>query len=400
MRRRGRKGLGKSNINLRKKIVLKVVFVFALFLSNIALGSQSIIIYRDFGHKGDENQAHGVVHAYANLVKDIEVKEFNVGEEEKLQSYVKKALINKDKKPILLAVGEKTVSSFAALLPFEGAITIHLCHMVTFDHSKLLGKVDFIALPTHSIGNFGRRVTGTRTQLIKTLGVSHHRHIEEIEHTYHVDKARIPFKDSYLGVILAGDAPTPENKILLFTEENARELARYVAHILNNRHLLIINGPRTGKYDPRTLEEIKGVHRNGKKDFVTQAFLDELIRCHVSSHRLTLFDFQFSSSTSKDMDLVLGAIRATQSVILVPGESTSSISESIAVLPPGTVIVYYNTAMNQVHTAHVQSELEAGRIKLLLQGFNVMREKKEGFSNPDLASKRSAAETIASALLD
>ncbi len=98
--------------------------------------------------------------------------------------------------------------------------------------------------------------------------------------------------------------------MLLFKEENARELARFVASIIKNRYL-ITNGPRTGKYDSVTLEENKAVHREGVKDPVTLgAFIDELSKNNISQKQYSLFDFQFGSKT-QDMDLILGAIRGT-----------------------------------------------------------------------------------------
>lgn len=383
-------------MNFQHNLLSKLFFIFVLFLFNTAFASQVLFVYRDFGHKGDENQVRGVIRAYAKVVNDLEVEEFNIGQEEQLKSSVKRAIESKEKKPIILGVGEKTVASFADLLPFEEATTIHLCHMVTANHPNLPGKVDFIALPLHSLGSFEDTVAHTNTQLIRTVGVSHNRQIEEICRSYDENKDNLPPRDSYLGIILAGDAPTPDNEILVFSETNARELARYVANILEDKHLLVINGPRTGKYDPKTLTEKKEAHRDGQKDFITQAFLDELIQSNIPENQLSLFDFQFGVSTSQDMDLLLGTVRATNSNILVPGESTSSISECIDVLPAGAVVVYHNTAMNAVHNAHVQSELQVGRIKFLQAGFQETCEQKN--HNQDITPHFSASETIAAAL--
>jgi hypothetical protein len=141
------------------------------------------------------------------------------------------------------------------------------------------------------------------------------------------------------------------------------------------------------------LEENKAVHREGVKDPVTLAFMDELSKNNISQKQYSLFDFQFGSK-NQDMDLILGAIRGTNSEIMVPGESTSSISESIDVLPAGAVTVYDNSAMNKVHQAHVKSEFEAGRIKLLPIGYkNVL--KHEDRQEKVSTQKLSAAEAIA-----
>jgi hypothetical protein len=386
-------------MNLLQRTFSKLAIIFLLLAPNVAFCSQSIFIYRDFAHKGDENQVRGVVHAYTILHKDTVVTEFNVGNEDELTSSIKTAIKRDQSKPIVLAVGEKTVSPYGDMLPFEGAKTAHLSHMITSHHPKLVGKVDFIALPVHAIDDFEKTLLGTRTKLIPTVGVSHNRQIETIERAYKSNRSEIPPSDNYIGVILSGDAPTSDGKIKLFTEENARELAHYVSAIMGDKHLLIINGPRTGKHDGN-LQEIKDGHRGGKIDLVTQAFLDELSSSHIDPKRFTLLDFQFDSKRMGDMDLLLGAIRATKSAILVPGESTSSISESIDVLPQGSVTVYETKSMNNVHEAHVRSELDAGRIKFLAKGFKIIEEPKPAGESKALVTQRSAAETIAMALLN
>ncbi len=106
-----------------------------------------------------------------------------------------------------MAVGEKTVVPFAEALPFKGAVTVHLCHMVTSLHADMIGKVDFIAVPVHAATELEKAVSGTNTKLIETVGVAHNRQISVIERVYQDDKARISPSEHYLGVILAGDAP-------------------------------------------------------------------------------------------------------------------------------------------------------------------------------------------------
>jgi len=289
--------------------------------------------------------------------------------------------------------------------------------MITKDHKKLLGKINFMALPIHALKfaelDFETNTTpGLQTKLISTIGVSHNRQSDVVEEVYQREKARIPNKKAYFGVILAGDAPTPKGMFKLFTEANAQELANYVAHHLEDRHLLIINGPRTGKYkvissekpaedkaaySKEEIEELKTSHRNGQIDYVTQAFLGALQKRSVSGNQMTLFDFQIGSP-NHDMDLVLGVLRTTSSEILVPGESTSAISEAIDVLPQNKVTVYHNTAMNDVHSAHIESELSNGRIHYLNEGFKAVPQAELTSKNPQESQKISAAETIAKVL--
>ncbi len=402
------------------KFLFRTLFLFisfAFFSENALSTPTLIIVYRDFNHKGDENQAKGVVQAFKQHVKDVIIEEFNLGKEAELHAYIQEHSKKYSHKPILLAVGEKTVDSFSKITPIKEVITIHLCHMITKDHKKLLGKINFMALPVHALKfaelNFETNTaSGVQTKLISTIGVSHNRQGEVVDAVYQREKARIPDKKSYFGVILAGDAPTPEGMFKLFTKTNAQELANYVAHHLKDRHLLIINGPRTGKfkviasekpsedkavYLKEEVEELKTSHRNGQIDYVTQAFLDELQKRGISEKQMTLFDFQVGSS-NQDMDLVLGVLRATSSEILVPGESTSAISEAIDILPQNKVTVYHNTAMNDVHMAHIESELRNDRIDYLKEGFQSVLQAELTLKNPQEPQKISAAETIAKVL--
>lgn len=392
-------------MNLRKSFSFIIVFLSFLNPTSYA---NSLIVYRDFTLKGDENQVQGIIQAYRNMDKNLEVQEFNINQAEDLKAFLKTLPQNDKNKPVLLGVGEKTISQFSELLPLEDVVTAHLCHMLTNSHTLLVGKVDFIALPVHAVGNFEQEIKGTRTNLIKTTGVSHNREISIIEDIYNKNKSKIPQNDSYLGVILGGDAPKPNHEILLFTESDARKLASSVAATIGTRHILIINGPRTGKYNPTPLlnnsyEEIKSAHRDGKIDFVTHSFVDELEKNGLTRKQFTLFDFQFSPVPNQDMNLLLGAIRATHSSVLVPGESTSAVSECIDVLEPDSVIVYQNSAMNPTHHKHIESELEASRIKLLTTGYSdlgpLLEKTKESKKQVKDVEKTSAAKKIVSELI-
>ena len=386
---------------LRYTLTMKTFFlIFYIFLSLSSFNKESfasslLVIYRDMGHTGDQNQAHGVVRAYKHFVKHTTTQEFDVGQENQLSLFVQN---NTHKKPIVLGLGEKTVSSFSKLLPLENTTTIHLCHMVTVYHEDLLKKVALVAVPKHALETpLANILKSFPEKIIKTNGVAHNRNAKEIDQRYLAAPELIPKHAFYLAVILGGDAPTPENNIRLFTATQARTLAQYVAKVHHKRHVLITNGPRTGKYDPSTFEEIKTAHRTGEKDFITQAFIDELIKGDVSAEHFTLFDFQFNSVSDHMMDILFGAIRATSSEILLPAESTSLISEAIDVLSSNSTIVYETTSMNKIHKAHIGIEFKEGRIRLLSKDFNKLS---EILNKGENLLTSNAAEKIASKLFE
>ena len=383
--------------------------ILFLCLFNSKLFASTLFIYRDFTQKGDEGHAQGIIRAYKAKIKDANFHEFDIGQEENLKSCIEKISRDKAEKNILIAIGETTISSFSKLLPLRDIMTVHSCHMVTNDHNQLINKINFIVLPLHIADNFEEKIEGKSTKLIKTIGVSHNRQISTIEDIYNRHKLKIPYRDYYLGVILGGDAPTPSHKILLFIQDNARKLARSIVSVLGRKHLLIINGPRTGKYNPdhplnHAYEEIKSAHRDEKMDFVTSSFIEKLKKNGLSEDSFTLFDFKFNSVSNQDMNLLLGAIRATRSSILVPGESTTAISECIDVLEPKSVIVYKNDAMNKSHIDHVESELKAGRIKVLETGYedlaSLLNQNEKVSNQEGNTARASAAEKIVSDLMN
>jgi Mitochondrial fission ELM1 len=378
------------------RLCTTLLTLFCLLPVNLAFSSQTFIIFLDQDQMGDKNQALGVYEAYQRWEPNTQKVEIPVNDRELLRTAVTKAAKEDEKKPIVLAVGEKTVIPLSEVLPLKEAITVHLCHMVTTNHEKLIDKVDHLALPAHTISQLVVPKE-SRTKLIETIGVAHNRQVSQIEKACNENTAKLPQAAEFMGVMLGGDAPTPEGKILLFTEDNARQLARFIAKEQGNRHLVITNGPRTGKFDPKTMEENKTVHRMGVKDPVTLAFVEELEKNLVKPEQYTLFDFQFGQKS--DMDVILGLLRAHKAELYVPGESTSSISESIDVMPDHAVTVYENVAMNEVHKAHVKSEVGSVRVSLLPleeDGYKyVQRSSKYGLAH---FRKVSAAEHIAATL--
>ena len=125
------------------------------------------------------------------------------------------------------------------------------------------------------------------TQIIPTIGVAHNLTPDLIQKEYEAHKQDLPKSNKYIGVILGGDAPTPEGKMLYYTQKEAQQLAAYLAGQVKWRklHLLILNGPRTGKYNPQTHEMIKESHRNGNIDTVTTAFVAELKKAKACTRK-------------------------------------------------------------------------------------------------------------------
>ncbi len=361
--------------------------------------SQAVKLYllSNHGNAGDHNQTLGIAaalekHSHQKVtLKDLDTKLITPSE---IKAEIDKDLLQE--KVIVVGSGEGGIEGIKDLSPQSNLIICLTSHMFLkdFQDPALLQKVTFIALPIHETTSNQEIL---KEKLIKTVGVSHNRQAETADKIYGEWKKVLPTCKEYLGVVLGGDAPTPSKEIKLFTEHDATKLATYIAQHAQNACVLVLNGPRTGKYGTDN-KEIMTVHRQGQSDSITKFFQQSLAAQGIKN--VKFFDFQHNNPENKawvlpynSFDLVVGAVKATHGKMLIPGESTSMISEAIDVLPSGHVLVYENNPMNEVHSAHVTSELAAGRIAVL-QNYRDVLTPKINAEGP----KPSAAQVIAQQL--
>jgi hypothetical protein len=355
-------------------------------------------------NQGDVNQAEGVKEAIEKLSPQKLSSQFlDARQPDAVAKQVMEDLA-KDQKVILIGAGEGGVLVAKDLKPHPNLIICLTSHQLLagYEDPTLLAKVSFIALPTH-VSAKDKELIGSK--LIETVGVSHNRQVAKVEATYKKWKKVLPPCSNYVGVILGGDAPLPPpaKGMKWFTEEDVIRLANFVTqHAKGNKAcVLVLNGPRTGKYD-KNQQEVLTVHRNGESDPLSKLFLQKLKEAGVKT---TFFDFQHKSPDNKKselpfnaFELVVGAIKAHKGTLLVPGESTSMISEAVDLLfptPRKVPIVYLNNAMNEVHKAHVASEHAGARVVLLEDYVKLRNPRPESG-----VAKPSAAKTIAQAILD
>jgi mitochondrial fission protein ELM1 len=346
---------------------MKNIFIaFSLFLAmNSEVFAVKLYLLSNHGNAGDHNQLLGIQSALAELspekipFEDLDTKQMASDE---IKQKVEKDL--QTQKVIVVGAGEGGIDGIEKLPQNPQLITCLTSHMF-LDRYTNLERVSFIALPAHDFTatnkKFGKR-------LITTVGVAHNRNAKMADSTFQKYKSELPQADAYLGVVLGGDAPVPPpaKDMKLFTTNDAKRLANYVIQQAKhtNACVLVLNGPRTGKHTPDK-EEIPTAHRDGHLDAVTAHFKESLLS-QLPADKVKVFDFQFNEKPPYNaFDLALGAARATHSQIFIPAESTSMASEAIDTMPQNGVILYENTAMNEVHYAHMNSELNAGRASIL-----------------------------------
>jgi hypothetical protein len=344
-------------------LILHSPFAFSADLHIFSLTKQENV--------GDKNQILGIVDEISSRYRDGHViyKEFQASAENRtnlrmqLESEIKPLRLKKDRF-LFLAVGDYGIEAIQQVATLENLKTCYLAHQLMLGINQLIGKTDRIILPKHSLNAaFINQAKHSKTKVIPIIGVLHHLKAADLVGAYQRSKEVIPRAEAYLGVILAGDAPDSEGKIRFFEQVEAIQLATFIGNraLKSKATVLVLNGPRTGKHFPTTLQVDPSADRSGSVDLVTSAFMKQLSSI-IPAEKIKLFDFQFDRVSH--YQTVLGALLGTPAELFVPGESTSMVSETVDHFP-GHVTIYENGAMNSSHQAHVQSEFQAGRASLL-----------------------------------
>jgi hypothetical protein len=304
------------------------------------------------------------------LKSDFEISEYNLQNLEELVHNIKTS----QEKSILIAAGTYGIEAIKLLKSnkdiSDKVLAIHVFHQMI--DSKENGQfavlktgnqdgADIIALPSHVLNeNLLKRFESSKTKLIQTIGVAHKTTKEDIKKSYDEHKNILPESSKYLGIILPGDAPDSAGRIKYFTTEDATKLVGNIFKKFPDYFLLISNGPRTGKHDTKT-GEISRNHIDNIMDPVTKQFITILDQNKI---KYKLFDFQRGTSSYKN--LIFGTIsHSKDNIMLIPGESTSLISEAVDLIPSDQVVIYSNVAMNDNHKKHIMSEFEAGRASIM-----------------------------------
>ena len=224
---------------------------------------------------------------------------------------------------------------------FPSHTKILLCTHQWFDSMNDLRDV-YITMPEHAIDETIRNIAQTqRLTLLPTQGVLHTMSAEALANE---DISAIHLTDAKVGLILGGDAETPDGGWKVFSVENAQRLANEIAKFQKRTgdKLLITNGPRTGRSAT--------AHKTEELDVISAAFLQELEREGlVNGTDFEFFNFQFGKPST--LKAVMKIVMNNKGFMIVPGESTSSISEILAVMPAS---IYAHDAMNEQHGAFVE----------------------------------------------
>ncbi|WP_375318631.1 hypothetical protein [Candidatus Tisiphia endosymbiont of Oplodontha viridula] len=396
-------------------MIIRTYFWYILFTILIILScamhtyatetkSTNLYIISDKAFVGDRSQLLGVARESEKYFKGKSVT-LNVEEYDKSQLETIKNQISNNKNPtIIVSVGYYGIESISNLKSdpelAKKIIAVHLSHQLldngTLSHQQLVQEkhdnffgADMIVLPSHALDKQSTQLTGANTILLTTNGVAHNMQISDIESEYNTYKSVFSSSDKYLAVILAGDVP--ENGTYhCYSNKEAEKLANYVSDLAlkNNYFVLLSNGPRTGKYDCQNKKELSVHEKDSIIDAVTSSFQKVLQENKVP---FKLFDFKKGQPSM--YRAILGAVLYNKhSLIIVPGESTSMVSETVDMLPAKSVTVYYNSTMNETHKRHIKNEFDKGRVSVIDENMHLH------LPNNTRAKYLSASENIAKSI--
>ncbi|MFU7500572.1 MAG: hypothetical protein ACJBCI_02590 [Candidatus Tisiphia sp.] len=347
--------------------------------------SANLYIISDKAFVGDRSQLLGVARESEKYFKSksvtLNVEEYDKSQLETVKDQIKGQISSNKNLAIIVSVGYYGIESITKLKSdpelAKNIIAVHLSHQLldngTLSHKQLVQEkrdnflgADIIALPSHALDKQNTKLTGkltgVNTILLTTNGVAHNMQVSDIESEYAAFKSMFSSFDKYLAVILAGDVP--ENGTYhCYTNKEAEKLANYVSNLAlkNNYFVLVSNGPRTGKYDCQNNKELSVHEKDSIMDTVTPSFQRVL-----QENRVPFKLFDFKKGQPSMYKAILGAVLYNKhSLIIVPGESTSMVSETVDMLPAKTVTVYYNSTMNETHKRHIKNEFNEGRVSII-----------------------------------
>lgn len=277
---------------------------------------------------------------------------------------------------------------------------------------KLVGVANFIVLPRHVMQDSSDpRVRSLKkalketpfTNLLEIKGVVHNWERQDLEESLKEFRGQIPPASKYMVVVLGGDVQQKDGKSWkYYRKEEAENLGRYVVDKMREDSELFVlatNAPRTGKHDPDTGKETDA-HQEGRPlDVVSQAFEDCIPEAYKRRFKLYNFEFRKEQIPPEKKKVTLfkslvAVVKNTKGRILLPGESTTMISQVEDEIPRGDILLYAHGAMQEVHFSHVRDEQENG-VSLLTKTEKGYAFEKGLTSFPQGASLESNAQMVA-----
>jgi hypothetical protein len=381
-----------------------------------------IVTLTNKSNAGDNNAAIAISSALKNSLDARDENSLcNVSNPDEIAALKSRIVSEKTNHFIVVGCGAHMLEPLQ-ILKSANVTTAFAAHQIP-QNILLSSYFDSIAFPKHVIDEELREFYGDK--LTETIGVAHNLTKADcvVEFEKRPELVEIAKNPKILVAILGGDAPLPSGVQQYYLPAEAIKLAEYCAAKAREGFFVVAtNGPRTGKFNPENGADLN-THRvvdpktaakiDYKLDLVTQAFCEKMQASgFVEGSGFKLYDFKFLEkgvdsaykgilsmavqSSASQASAAAGNIKEVS--VLVPGESTSMISECCDFLPAQAVVIVPNGAMNSDHSAHVKSVIESGQARFF--DLNKMQNPADLIvSQQSVEEHKSAAETIADSIL-
>lgn len=309
------------------------------------------------GAQGDKAQCEGIFNHFNKLNKSLLKTYYNTDSNHlTLNSLYKQGYCN-----VLIVTssfGLNVLNKIITNSNFEKEkwVIVSLSHMYFDMHTKLAKNIDFLFLPQHEIQEVDQTFKG---KIFPTNGVMHTTTKVNLEEEFKKNSSNISLTKlskqagPFVLFMLGGDAISSDGSIQNFTKEQALESLKKTAQTWPNAHIILVNGPRTGKYDPSTKREIKYGESIDDVSFAALSWLKK--------HRKDRYTFEpFKKNHPSLLKSLLWFIIQHNGKLVLPGESVSLLSEAKAVMPHDHIYVYTHDAVNKSHQRFITIGIEEG----------------------------------------
>lgn len=362
-----------------------------------------IITLIDQAHAGDDNNARGVTNALKRSAsKNVKISEINVADMDEF-------LAQRDMTQgqfVFVSAGAHNLPALTKIKKqYPSAKTIWSSHQYTDQLKTARAFLDVAGLPGHVLSEMG----SDKKNYLELPGVPHNLQMGTLTKAFNERRQKIPpSPNGYDMVMLAGDAPDENGDVKFYSADEAYAFGRYIAKNASGRHILATNGPRTGKYDPVTGDELmshRDFHPRTKEpletalDDVSAAFIRGMTDGGMKQRQdFSFYDFRFKAvGVDSAYHALLAATSDHQGRIYMAGESVSMISEVCDFGKNDNVYVFDNGAMNDGHKNFVRFMHQKGYFHRLDHNLNVSARVQS--QNNHGEKPKSAAQLMADATL-
>ncbi len=326
-------------------------------------------------YAGDNNQLQGI-----SMTLAIPAERRSVPESEFRMEQLEEG-------DIVLLCGDHGLGFIASIKKSQPkAHVIWSGHQWFSDFNHLTVWPDVLAIPKAVYASKANLIP-SGVVVVPTDGVAHCINDASILDSMAKFKGLLPSDPSFtthVGIVIAGDAPTPEKIMKYFDAEDAELQAMHIVRHMKdnglghkNTALLIMDGPRTDKHDPEAVCAVgmpyaPDPHRSGHVGASARAFINVLEKEFPGQLFFNNFQFGEESAYKPAMHSVIQtALKKTSgfegwnAVWYVPTESVTMLAESAFLSGKGIpVIAYCPKSTNESHMEGVSDARQSGQITL------------------------------------